>query len=62
MPLLEGAMDRSLIERIVAEVVRRLRLLEGGEPSPEVEPPVRLVTEEMVIDAVGGGAEEIRVL
>ena len=40
--------DEKLIQRIVAEVVRRLKALEGGAVSAPIDPPVSLVTEDLV--------------
>lgn len=54
-------MDRALIERIVAEVVRRLRAREAGrEVDAGGDAPVRLVTEELVRGAAAGGRGEVR--
>ena len=55
-------MDRELIERIVKEVIRRLEALGGSDCARSgAEPPVRLVTEELVLEAGKRHAAEIRV-
>ncbi len=54
-------MDRELIERIVAEVIRRLKgLAEGGASVGGAG--VRLVTEELVVETARRGEKEIRVV
>jgi ribose 5-phosphate isomerase B len=56
-------MDRALIERIVAEVIRRVEALgEGENAQSSAQPPVRLVTEELVLEAAKRQAVEIRVV
>jgi ribose 5-phosphate isomerase B len=55
-------MDEGLITRIVAEVVRRLRALEGERPKLEDEPAVRLVTEDLVAATSRRGLDAIRVV
>ena len=55
-------MDRELIERIVVEVIRRLKALSGEETADwGGEPAVRLVTEELVVETAARGGREIRV-
>ena len=48
-------MDEGLIQRIVAEVVRRVRGLEAQAPATPSDPPVKLVTEERVARAIERG-------
>jgi len=54
-------MDEGLIQRIVAEVVRRLKALEGMVASEAVDPPVRLVTEELIRSVIKRGGDTIYV-
>lgn len=59
----EAGMDQELIERIVVEVVRRLKALSGEETSdPGDGPAVRLVTEELVMETAARGGREVRVV
>ncbi|MDE0555951.1 MAG: RpiB/LacA/LacB family sugar-phosphate isomerase [Candidatus Poribacteria bacterium] len=53
--------DEKLIQRIVAEVVRRLKALEGGAVSAPVDPPVSLVTEDLVKSAISRGGDAVYV-
>lgn len=55
-------MDGSLVEKIVSEVIRKLQELENFELSSKTISPVKLVTEEVVMGAVGRKEKEIRVL
>ena len=54
-------MDEGLIQRIVAEVVRRLKALEGMVASELVDPPVKLVTEELVKSVIKRGGDTVYV-
>ena len=54
-------MDEGLIQRIVAEVVRRLKALEGMVVSEAVDPPARLVTEELVKSVIKRGGDTVYV-
>ena len=54
-------MNEKLIQRIVAEVVRRLRALEGIAACEPVDPPVNLVTEERVKSALNRGGDAVYV-
>ncbi len=53
--------DEKLIQRIVAEVVRRLKALEGGVVSAPIDPPVSLVTEDLVKSAINRGGDAVYV-
>ena len=53
--------DEKLIQRIVAEVVRRLKALEGGAVSAPIDPPVSLVTEDLVKSAISRGGDAVYV-
>ena len=53
--------DEKLIQRIVAEVVRRLKALEGRAVSAPVDPPVSLVTEDLVKSAISRGGDAVYV-
>ena len=52
-------MDEGLIQKIVAEVVRRLVALEGLAPAQVSEPPVTLVTEEWVLQVLRRGGDAV---
>ncbi len=54
-------MDEKLIQRIVAEVVRRLKAREGVAASEPIDPPVNLVTEELVKSAINRGGDAVYV-
>ena len=54
-------MNEKLILRIVAEVVRRLKALEGIEACESVDPPVNLVTEDLVKSAINRGGDAVYV-
>lgn len=54
-------MNEKLIQRIVAEVVRRLKALEGIEACESVDPPVNLVTEERIKTVLNRGDDAIYV-
>lgn len=53
--------DEKLIQRIVAEVVRRLKALEGSVVSAPIDPPVSLVTEDLVKSAINRGGDVVYV-
>ena len=53
--------DEKLIQRIVAEVVRRLKALEGRAVSAPIDPPVSLVTEDLVKSAISRGGDAVYV-
>lgn len=53
--------DEKLIQRIVAEVVRRLKALEGRAVSAPIDPPVSLVTEDLVKSAINRGGDVVYV-
>lgn len=53
--------DEKLIQRIVAEVVRRLKALEGRVVSAPIDPPVSLVTEDLVKSAISRGGDVVYV-
>ena len=59
--LLSIMSDEKLIQRIVAEVVRRLKALEGGAVSAPIDPPVSLVTEDLVKSAISRGGDAVYV-
>jgi ribose 5-phosphate isomerase B len=52
-------MDEGLIKRIVAEVVRRLKALEGVALNEANDPPVNLVTEDVVKQVVARGGDTV---
>ena len=52
-------MDEALIQRIVVEVVRRLKALEGLVASEAVDPPVNLVTEDLVVAVIKRGGDTV---
>jgi ribose 5-phosphate isomerase B len=54
-------MDEGLIKRIVAEVVRRLKALEGVALHEAIEPPVNLVTQDLVKQVVARGGDTVYV-
>ena len=54
-------MNEKLIQRIVAEVVRRLKALEGNAVSAPIAPPVSLVTEDLVKSAIDRGGDAVYV-
>ena len=54
-------MDEGLIKRIVAEVVRRLKALEGIALDEAKDPPVGLVTEDVVRQVVARGGDTVYV-
>ena len=54
-------MDEGLIQRIVAQVVRRLKALEGVVASEVVDLPVNLVTEDLIKSVVKRGGDTIYV-
>lgn len=55
-------MDDGLIQRIVAEVVRRLQALEGIAPSGQVDPPVKLVTEDLILQVLKRGGDTVYIM
>ncbi|MGA1196966.1 MAG: RpiB/LacA/LacB family sugar-phosphate isomerase [Candidatus Latescibacterota bacterium] len=54
-------MDEELIKKIVAEVVRRLKALEGVALDAVQDPPVNLVTEDVVRQVVAKGGDTVYV-
>ena len=54
-------MNEKLIQRIVAEVVRRLKALEGNAVSAPIDPPVSLVTEDLVKSTLNRGGDAVYV-
>lgn len=54
-------MDEGLIQRIVAEVVKRLKALEGMVAPEPADPPVKLVTEEIVQAVLKRGGDTVYV-
>lgn len=52
-------MNEKSIQRIVAEVVRRLKALEGNAVPEPLDPPASLVTEELVKSAINRGGDAV---
>ena len=52
-------MDEGLIKRIVAEVVRKLKALEGIALDETNDPPVKLVTEDVVKQVIARGGDTV---
>lgn len=55
-------MDEGLIQKIVAEVVRRLKALEGAASAPQGEPPVKLVTEDLILQVLRRGGNAVYIV
>lgn len=53
-------MDDGLIQKIVAEVIRRLKALEGS--APPVDPPVKLVTEALILQVLKHGGDTVYIV
>jgi hypothetical protein len=55
-------MDQDLVERIVREVMRRLKAEMGAESLSRASPPLRIVVDADVREALRHGRKEIRIL